>query len=223
MYLLECLRVDDGNGGRNGGGVEYLAEDLVIGILMRLPAEHLWRCRRVCKRWKALISSPDFAQAHLQQSTSSASFVSYQVKKVNFYSLPVGTPVMNRVFNGSFVKRWKHQMRGELAVPLASCNGLILFRSRVCVKEIYIGNPVTGELITLTNPYWDRYRFCGFFYHSTTQEYKLLRFGLSECHDGFLYVVSTLGSGEFGSTIEENALRQGSLPYPGRFIACDTR
>ncbi|KAK8633573.1 hypothetical protein V6N13_014418 [Hibiscus sabdariffa] len=183
MCLLECLGFGNGNGGGNGGGVKYLPEDLVIEILMRLPAEHLWRCRRV-----------------------------------DFYSPPAGGDsgssklVMDRVFNGSFVKRWKRQMRGGLALPLASCKGLILFRSCGCSKEYYIGNPITGEILTLTDPVWGRYRLCGFFYHSTTQEYKMIHHHSSAAgHDGFRYVVSTLGTNELEPTKRRRRLR--NLPY----------
>ncbi|MBA0636282.1 hypothetical protein Godav_029123 [Gossypium davidsonii] len=77
--------------------------------------------------------------------------------------------VMKRVFNESFIERRKHQIQGQPALLVHSCNGLVLFESCTDSHEFYIRNPVTGELITMKK-WYGRYKFCGFFYHSSAQE-----------------------------------------------------
>ncbi|KAK8633549.1 hypothetical protein V6N13_014394 [Hibiscus sabdariffa] len=209
----------------NGGGFEYLTDDLVVEILRRLTVEHLWlRCRRVCRRWYALISSPPFARAHLQQSPSTF-FVWYLTRctKPNFitsldFIFPDNASRPFSVINELLVENWK--LFG--AYPVASCNGLVVFSSCRCaglnffaeefymgnitlltrtygigkLNQIYIGNPITGELISIHNPStFTLNGFCGFFYHSSRQEYKLLH-----CHKpddtgvNFVYAMLTLGS-----------------------------
>ncbi|KAK8501681.1 hypothetical protein V6N13_009665 [Hibiscus sabdariffa] len=234
----------DGTG--NDGVFDNLADDLVVEILRRLPAEHLWwGYRMVCKRWYALISSPSFAHAHLRQSPSTF-FVSCLQKgyptKLDFVFPPDGDDANISGFVAWFLKerlveRWKLRDRGVL--PFASCNGLILFSrcwssgsiffpteayvrylmvfsTRIGSRnQICIGNPITGELLTIHNPsMFTLNGFCGFFYHSSTQEYKLLH-----CHkpDGtdlnYIYAMLTLGSTEWRSLGNfPHRIRPGSSP-----------
>ncbi|KAE8725517.1 hypothetical protein F3Y22_tig00008667pilonHSYRG00009 [Hibiscus syriacus] len=217
MNLPKNPSVDNGN----GRGFKYLVDDLVTEILRRLPAEHLWRrCRLVCRRWNALISSPSFAYAHLQQSPSTV-FGFYQLVnkwygKVDFF-LPHddddASLFMKRAFNGALVERWKHQTAVRAVVPIASCNGLVLFKSCMFSRsssEFYVGNPITGELITLIHPYRVGC-FCGFFYHSPSQEYRLLhcRRITFECE----YAILTLGSTKWRTLCTlPYCFRQGSSP-----------
>ncbi|KAK8689351.1 hypothetical protein V6N13_088072 [Hibiscus sabdariffa] len=217
-------------GNRNDVGFERCPDDLLIQILNRVPTERLWwRCRLVCKRWNALISSPSFAQSYLQQSPPTF-FVFFRLldqwrDQMDFF-LPQddgddkAALFIKRAFNGSLVARWKHQMRtrARAVVPVASCNGLILFKpcmySRAKV-EFYIGNLITGELITMKHRYVRGY-FCGFFYHPSRQEYKLLHCHRTdstgnpfECE----YTILTLGSTRWRTLRSlPCGVRQGSPP-----------
>ncbi|KAK9016876.1 hypothetical protein V6N11_079369 [Hibiscus sabdariffa] len=228
------------------GVFEYLADDLVVEILKRLPAEDLWwRCRVVCKRWYALISSPSFAHAHLRQSPSTL-FVCCPQKgyptKLEFIFPPDGDDAnisgfVAGVLNERLVERWKLRARGVL--PFASCNGLILFSrcwssgSIFFPTEIYmrhlmvlstrigrhnqicIGNPITGELISIHNPStFTLNGFCGFFYHSSTQEYKLFHcHKLDDAGVNYVYAMLTLGSTEWRSLCNfPHRVRPGSSP-----------
>ncbi|KAK8573576.1 hypothetical protein V6N13_009666 [Hibiscus sabdariffa] len=168
----------------NGGGFEYLADDLVVEILRQLTAEHLWlRCRRVCRRWYALISSPPFARAHLQQSPSTffawylARYTTPKLITSLDFIFPDNASRPFSVINEVLVENWK--LFG--AYPVASAKKF---------------NPITGELISIHNPItFTLSGFCGFFYHSSRQEYKLLH-----CHrpgntgTNFAYAMLTLGS-----------------------------
>ncbi|GMI85352.1 hypothetical protein like AT3G22720 [Hibiscus trionum] len=169
-------------------GFEYFDDALVVEILRRVPADQLWSsCRRVCTRWKAIISSSDFVQAHLQQSPSTFFVFNLnqrrisrlEPKNIDFFfprddANSKASSVTKMVFNGPLVKRWQHQMRGQAVLPVSSCNGLVLFKSCYDFSdEFYVGNPITGELVTGKHLGRDG-RLCGFFYHSSTREYKLL-------------------------------------------------
>ncbi|MED6150887.1 hypothetical protein PIB30_076993 [Stylosanthes scabra] len=50
-----------------------LPGDLIREILVRLPARLLLKLKSVCRSWNSLISSPEFALHHLQQSTPTQS------------------------------------------------------------------------------------------------------------------------------------------------------
>ncbi|KAK8712465.1 hypothetical protein V6N13_147705 [Hibiscus sabdariffa] len=127
-----------GNGKGNDSGFEFLSNDLLIQMLSRVPVEQLWwKCRLVCKRWEALIPSPYVAHAHLQHATPSTFLVFYYPTdkwgdKLDFF-LPQddddeASLFMRRAFNGSLVERWKHQTGFQNFFPVASCNGLVLFK-----------------------------------------------------------------------------------------------
>ncbi|KAK9162194.1 hypothetical protein Syun_003096 [Stephania yunnanensis] len=47
---------------------DSICEDVIIGILSRLPAKSLFRFKSVCKAWRTLIDQPSFIHKHLEQS-----------------------------------------------------------------------------------------------------------------------------------------------------------
>ncbi|KAK9041764.1 hypothetical protein V6N11_016854 [Hibiscus sabdariffa] len=200
---------------------KQLDDDLVMEILRRVPVEQLWwRCRRVCKKWHALILSPHVAHLpHASPSTFLVSFNNKETGKLDFF-YPGKDDA--EAFNGSLVQHWKHQMvTGKDVVPVASCKGLVLFNPFLS-SDFYIGNPITGELITVKHPIglWGRVEF---FYHSSMKEYKLLR-----CHpkgyanNHFEYALLTLGSkkwrrlGAFPNRVRSNQQRMHLLEMEGQ-------
>ncbi|KAK1649875.1 hypothetical protein QYE76_067680 [Lolium multiflorum] len=42
----------------------YLPDDVLVAILIRLPARSIARCREVCRAWRSAISHPSFDIAH---------------------------------------------------------------------------------------------------------------------------------------------------------------
>ncbi|MCD7447868.1 hypothetical protein HAX54_035799 [Datura stramonium] len=63
--LLLCSRHRDGDDEANL--FTRLPDCLLIDILSRLPADCLFRCRRDCRVWNTLISSPYFSTLHLKR------------------------------------------------------------------------------------------------------------------------------------------------------------
>ncbi|KAJ4846042.1 hypothetical protein Tsubulata_002559 [Turnera subulata] len=49
--------------------LESLPDEIIIDILSRLPADFILKCRRVCKRWRALTITPYFAELQLMRAT----------------------------------------------------------------------------------------------------------------------------------------------------------
>ncbi|KAI9124085.1 hypothetical protein K1719_005385 [Acacia pycnantha] len=57
------------------GATPYLAEEIIINILKRLPVKSLIRFQCVCKHWKNLFKTPFFIAAHLCHSHQNPSFI----------------------------------------------------------------------------------------------------------------------------------------------------
>lgn len=164
-----------------------------------------------------------FAPAHLQQASPSTFFVFHRLhcdrlnhnetEKLDFFFTrdddDKASVYMKRAINRSLVQRWEHQLRDQDVRPVACCNGLILFKPTEVSSKFYIGNPITGELRTMKYRY-ERDGFCGFFYHSSTQEYRLLHYYVTDSTSNpFQYAILTLGS------TKRRGLR--SLPYCPRY------
>ncbi|KAF5441922.1 hypothetical protein F2P56_023952 [Juglans regia] len=151
----------------------YLPEQVVVEILLRLPVKSLIRFRCVSKRWRLLISDPGFTKSQFGLASEHPErFLISSSSGIR--SLGCDVP-----FGDSSALR-------ELVVPfqrnclrvriIGSCNGL------VCValhphKGFYIWNPSTGDHRKLPDPgaplrgfiYWH-----GFGYDSSTDDYKLI-------------------------------------------------
>ncbi|OMO62466.1 hypothetical protein CCACVL1_22815 [Corchorus capsularis] len=180
MNWLSCFGGGIDNKRGNGNLLSQLPDDLIREILIRLPADQLWKCRRVCKRWHHVIISPEFAQQHAQRAPSlvflqnTRKYMHSHVKKARkrfFYF----DRAMKKV---RFANHWNYNpMWSTYPIVRDSCNGLLLLVP--CFEHywgfdrelFFIGNPTTGELQRFQKPTKSGY-FCGFFFHS--MEFKLL-------------------------------------------------
>ncbi|GER48376.1 F-box and associated interaction domains-containing protein [Striga asiatica] len=55
-----------------GSSHNSLSEDVLVGILARVPVKALLRLRSVCKSWKSMIGSPEFNSLHLSTNRHSS-------------------------------------------------------------------------------------------------------------------------------------------------------
>ncbi|KAI4969695.1 hypothetical protein ZWY2020_000609 [Hordeum vulgare] len=50
--------------------LDHLPEDIIDGILVRLPPKDIGRCRAVCTSWRSVTSRPEFMSEHHRSQPS---------------------------------------------------------------------------------------------------------------------------------------------------------
>ncbi|KAG5550542.1 hypothetical protein RHGRI_015488 [Rhododendron griersonianum] len=199
----------------------HLPFEIAIEILSRLPVKSLLRFKSVCKSWYALIKTPDFISKHLltQSALNSTSLL------VTTYNYETQNPVMSLIhtddgFNNGpislvfpFLNRtsfrgWDHRGIGGI------CNGLVCM-SPSCSRFGYpliLCNPSTRQFREIPNSEWhwldDPENVMGvsfgFGFHSSANDYKLIRivlYSTPTMKDNIradLYVMSTDTWAEIG-------------------------
>ncbi|KAK7842665.1 f-box protein [Quercus suber] len=123
-------------------------------ILSRLSPKNLLRCKCVSKRWTSLISDPSFMRIHHQRSRCISGLLVQEFKEYggNFrgddyflYASVNGELGIFKLMDESFPE--------PTSVIMASCDGLICYRSRqtrdIEELDIVVWNPMTQERLTL--------------------------------------------------------------------------
>ncbi|XP_057963868.1 F-box protein CPR1 [Malania oleifera] len=149
--------------------------EVIVDILLRLPAKVLARYRSVSKLWRFLIDDPKFIELHLKHSGKISSNLSLIIKSwylyiADFDSLSVATEIKHPL----------NEVRGGTEA-FGSCNGLI----GVCnsEKDIALWNPSTGMYQKLAVAAYElpgdieicRYTFYGFGHDPVSDDYKVVR------------------------------------------------
>ncbi|KAI9124330.1 hypothetical protein K1719_005630 [Acacia pycnantha] len=185
------------------GAAPYLAEEISINILKRLPMKSLIRFQCVCKHWENLFKTPFFIAAHLCQSHQNPSFIFSQDYLLS--NLPL------RLLDCEM------QLRDVRKAPLfnslasASCynivgssNGLLcLVIMVVCSRfpfSLLVWNPVTGDgrevpVSRIVDMYDDHY---------------VLGFGFSPLDNDYKIVAIYRKYGSFVSGVDVYSLSRGS-------------
>ncbi|XP_042515310.1 F-box protein CPR1-like [Macadamia integrifolia] len=148
-----------------------LSEDLIIGILSRLPVKSLLRFRCVCKPWCALITDSAFIKMHLTQSlatNTNLTLIVNKSKSIDLYSVDLDACELNQPFKSPIFRPTD---------ILGSCNGLLCISN--CNNDMYLWNPSTRSHHKLPSTPTDYIPYhCaayGFGYDPTTDDYKLIR------------------------------------------------
>ncbi|TVU45153.1 hypothetical protein EJB05_04628, partial [Eragrostis curvula] len=145
-------------------------DDLVVEVLLRLPARSLARLRCVCRSWDAEISSPGFQQRHYDLAAT-----------YKFAFLPLAARSHGAVFQvvagGS--ARPAHQLANCKYCPrvigLKPCRGLVLVK-RPCVAEggYSVYNLTTGEILPLPLSH-HLHAVTGIGFHAAAGEFKVVQ------------------------------------------------
>lgn len=147
------------------GFVRPFPEDIIIDILSRLPADDIFECRKVCKQWLELTSTPFFAELHCKRSAP-VLFVQYGdydsmvYDQLDMFMFDEGAKKDKKVKKMTQVNM--HLRRPNMPLLFGSCNGLLVFRSMLGDPIYFVCNPVTREEITLRPPVYSG-TLCGLF------------------------------------------------------------
>ncbi|XP_017628711.2 F-box protein At3g07870-like [Gossypium arboreum] len=153
--------------------MEKLPQEIILGILSRLPSTSLLQSMLVCRAWRRLIRDPLLVATHFSHMADKdgPSFIfqsnrpssSYQLFFIDFSDFHSQGKVM--------FKKLPHLMSIYL---LDSCNGLLCMRD---ARWIYICNPFTRvylQLPKLVN-YPAQVGHIAFGFHQTTKQYKVIQ------------------------------------------------
>ncbi|XP_073017349.1 F-box protein At5g49610-like [Primulina eburnea] len=145
----------------------YLPRDIVFQFLLHLPAQFLHDVvRHVCREWSLVISSPNFIQHHLRNSSG-------------------GVIIQEKLSrrNGIYVEMRRGCLEickfdcGVYGLVRSSCNGLVVISDESEHPNLYVTNPLTKQwtilppFSNLTGHYWN----CGLAFVESSMEYKMVR------------------------------------------------
>ncbi|MED6196797.1 hypothetical protein PIB30_050667 [Stylosanthes scabra] len=159
-----------------------LPEELIAEILLRLPARNLVRLRSVCRSWRTLISSSQFANEHVRRLIAadpslSDPRVAYnhpcwvfgRYKRFGDFSV---RSLLENPTEPAEVRRFEGRLSNYI---IGSCNGLLcLLESFGMKSRVMLWNPCTG----LASPSLEIQGFLsvyGFGYDHVNDKYKLCK------------------------------------------------
>ncbi|XP_045831436.1 F-box/kelch-repeat protein At3g23880-like [Trifolium pratense] len=160
----------------NTNNQPFLPSELIVEILLRLPARSLLQFRFVCKLWKTLISDPKFANKHLLISIADPS-MSHQRLAFSDCSYPLNslfenpsTRVIPDRFNG---------LENDQNYLLGSCNGFLCiydphpYQCNMIMYNPSIGLKSNSSPKIIPSPDWEML-YEGFGYDHVNDKYRVL-------------------------------------------------
>ncbi|XP_020969415.1 F-box/kelch-repeat protein At3g23880-like isoform X3 [Arachis ipaensis] len=162
-----------------------LSDELIEEILLRIPARSLVRLRNsVCRSWRTLISSSQFAKDHLRRSMAVDPALTHP--RIAYYSETYVYPTIGVFSVRSVMENPPHEptkvvpydYEGSFRLIIGSCNGLLCLRDEegqdgfIISHRAMLWNPCTGftsqplEIGGLLS-------ICGFGYDHVNDKYKL--------------------------------------------------
>ncbi|MCE3215927.1 hypothetical protein HAX54_004122 [Datura stramonium] len=169
----------------------FLPFEVIISILLLLPARELIKFLVACKSWCAKIKSQDFIKKHLDTSVATGkSYILYlpsESKAAKTFTL-----LNHKSFCYEFELRVPFHLPCVLdCIIVGSVNGLICLTNISCFGHtIYLTNPSINKylILPLSSIYRDEFDLrviqlsLGFGYHEKTNDFKVVRIGFVE-HD----------------------------------------
>ncbi|XP_026389034.1 F-box protein At3g07870-like [Papaver somniferum] len=157
--------------------MESLPSDIVLDIVSRVPAESVFECKLVCKKWGTLIRGSNFTNMHLRRlltqihggDDDGSDNLAAKVESCLFFACRIDDPDVERtlLFHGGQVsdideeyiynqnlKRIYHPPMHEEPLfnhLVGSCNGLVCTfqHHHLVIDPIFICNPLTREYVHL--------------------------------------------------------------------------
>ncbi|KAL3615386.1 hypothetical protein CASFOL_041047 [Castilleja foliolosa] len=170
--------------------INSLPDDIVFDILVRIPAQDIYRSvRSVYRKWYQMIHTHKFRNTHLHHSTCGLLLrkrVS-QSTELTFMSLSRQGQIELTKLNCEL----KQEIRCN------SCNGLVLESETKDGSSIYITNPVTMQRFSLPRLLYplsgQSFRFYAIAYASLSMKYKVVRVYLDRENYQWGCIILTVG------------------------------
>ncbi|XP_072088178.1 probable F-box protein At5g47300 [Arachis hypogaea] len=121
-----------------------LPGDLVLEILWCVPATGLVRLKSVCRSWRTLISSPEFAREHLERSTAALLASDARIAYAGQFShlRRIGFLPLHSLFHNPSSPAAKVVSSYDI---VGSCHGLLCLFDTVSKSRVMLWNPCTGS------------------------------------------------------------------------------
>ncbi|XP_059308475.1 F-box protein At5g07610-like [Lycium ferocissimum] len=186
------------------------SDDLVVKILLLLPARPLFRFKLVSKRWQSLISDPYFSSLWRPLTFPSALIArnlswSFGNKCDNFSYIPLKDAAAVEDSPHGLLDFLKGDSFTYTVEIMSSCGGLLFCCCyKPWIREYYVCNPTTKQFTLLPSP--DRHYsrdLCLAFDPSKSPHYKILNVGF---HYNEMY------------SSETNSWRQLRDPFPRQIL-----
>ncbi|KAI8557016.1 hypothetical protein RHMOL_Rhmol05G0301200 [Rhododendron molle] len=170
----------------------HLPLEITIEILSRLPVKALLRFKSVCKTWYDLIKTSDFISKHLLTSVT----LNPTPLLVTSYSIRTENKGMSLLFNDGlnngpinldfpFLNRMIYEFAGIYRFSIVGiCNGLVCVSLSRLGYRLILCNPSTRQFREIPGAKWnwedENMKYCnavcfGFGFHSSANDYKLIR------------------------------------------------
>ncbi|KAL8459623.1 hypothetical protein ACS0TY_036930 [Phlomoides rotata] len=145
----------------------YLPSEIITEILSRVPAQTTLSCKCVCKTWRDLVSTQDFAKLHLSKSIPGLALTVKMDKIIE---------ITNDLHVSTITKLNYTHTASRYECIDGSADGLLLLNISGEHDQLYLCNPITREYIDLCHP-------------TKSPEYIIYGFGVSKI-SGLYKVVS---------------------------------
>ncbi|CAI0396892.1 unnamed protein product [Linum tenue] len=163
--------------------VDELPGELLVEILIRLPARDLLRLKSVCRSWNATISSPYLVSLHLRNYTNGPAGAASQflmVREAPYFDDYTRIKLLSPDHHGDHVS--SKVLESEMPIVSGPCNGIFLMAHSKTKDFVRLWNPATGKSREISVPPAPRKR-TGFHY------YDSYGFGLDPAANDFKIVM----------------------------------
>ncbi|KAM3372450.1 hypothetical protein ACQJBY_019366 [Aegilops geniculata] len=176
-------------GKRGATLLEDLPEEIVDKILIRLPPKDVGRCHAVSKSWRSATSTPAFMLEH-RRCQPSFPIVDGQGRPASLVVLRDAGAVkaLHQQQLWPFLPGYKPLSQNRLR---CACDGFLIV-SQGC--KFYICNPVIRKCALLPRPERKYNTIVGFYYHHSTEEYRVLWVSRPDLWSNSSLYVLTVGS-----------------------------
>ncbi|CAM0879858.1 unnamed protein product [Alopecurus aequalis] len=219
------------NRAQRGSSSDYLPQEMVQEILVRLPPKHLLCCRIICKAWRRFATDHALILHHhsRQPAQPLITVARLDAPRNNcLEAVDLGTNKRRRMV-ARFVERFPHPCpfstddTAHLAFSIfdtlmvhASCDGLLLLSFH---DAYFVCNPAMRQGALLPLLCDGREAISGFYKHHAYAEYRVLYHQGEDYRSKRKYYVLTLGSQETTSS-RWDPRRPGTSSLARRQLPC---